>query len=445
MSGIPVVGSLGDILKVLELANELRHVVGSAARASAELREFQEDLDLFARGLQAVQHSLSCSAEAAGLGNSLTIQRDVEHAVSVCLNLLTRMQRRIQAHKDGITGQFGKKAWRKYWARLAWGILGGRTEVLDLRRRLMQQMAVLQLCLTARNSVEQCNGYRNTLSLTVQRNVSPLQVPPTWDSGICFFADDGQAVQPAAIFPYDDFSRFLAGYWSIKELRTSRLIFSGPQYMQMERIDMCDSLLGSTWCAYVIRPGVHPAAAPVVLLSPVFFRSHGPPTLAEKGASMKCTRLLISSLESIMRAVDATQDECLRILHASRLFLGGEQLIDIGSFARQVQQRASVVDLQLFLPHRVPPTAHAPGFARRIKDNATNPTAFELKAPPRSGLRPRPQRAVRRWVDDELAEFSNMQLGVAKRNQEISAVEGMRPSHSKPSSTEPDGFVFPTT
>lgn len=471
MSGIPVVGSFGDIVKVLELANELRRVVGSATRATAELCEFQEDLDLFAHGLQAVQASLP-PADSHGRAQALQLQQDVQHAISVCLALLTRMKRRIQEHKDGITGQFGKKAWKKYWARLAWGILGGRTEVFELRRRLMQQMTVLQLCLTAGNSIaseaRQPEGVRHhaVIPPKVQVIVAPFMYcghDRVHRGGFRFFTDGGRAVQPATVLSYEDFSRFLAGYWSVKQTRTARLLLSMLQPLQTDRIQLCASLSGETWLAYiVVPPGVLPIAAPVVLLSPVFFklRTLGASKMARltgskpgalAGTSAECTRLLISSLDNIKRVgkAEATRVECLRVLHASRLFLGGEELIDIGPFARQVQRRdrAFKVVVQETLPRASPPVVRAPSFAQRVRENASKQSGCELQAPPQAGLRPRAQRSARRWVDSELAEFANMQLNVAQRNEGMFAAGG-RPSDSARNASRgarvSDGFPFPT-
>lgn len=133
------IGSFGDIVTMLQLAFSIRAALSDASGASADVRALVADIDSFVQALRQVQ--LTLDARRAALTPDLV--NGILHALSTCHNLLQHVQAQITSFQDSLSRNQGP-AWRKYWAMTAWSMLGGKQRVDDLKRRLAEQLTVIQ-------------------------------------------------------------------------------------------------------------------------------------------------------------------------------------------------------------------------------------------------------------------------------------------------------------
>lgn len=176
-------GSLGDITALLQLTWKLSTTLANLTGTSGELGELLEDVDAFARALKEVQAAID--------GRRISLQSDVvtgiKHSLTVCYCILRGFQRKIETFQAKMTGRLGPGfgVLRKYWALVAWEILGGRTEVNALRTRLREHVSVMQTYLSLAQSsnqtaiAETAESHRTTVDKiwdavqNMERNFSP--------------------------------------------------------------------------------------------------------------------------------------------------------------------------------------------------------------------------------------------------------------------------------
>ncbi|KZV86100.1 hypothetical protein EXIGLDRAFT_231120 [Exidia glandulosa HHB12029] len=203
-------GSFGDIATVLQLAWTIRNALNEATGANAEIRTLLADIDSFTCALQEVQRSLVSRSEdelPEALRNGIT------HAVEVCRQTLVRIQAKIEAFKS----KHRAGAWRKYAAVTSWTVLGGKVEVEGMKRRLAEQITVIEtlLALSQSRDLGKIQATGNEAVHGINQVVDFLHdLPKRIGFGIPFhFIDsDGTPRQPlAALSPEEFFDAF--GQW----------------------------------------------------------------------------------------------------------------------------------------------------------------------------------------------------------------------------------------
>ncbi|EJD45915.1 hypothetical protein AURDEDRAFT_164976 [Auricularia subglabra TFB-10046 SS5] len=210
-------GSFGDIVSVLHLLWQLRAALNDATGASAELTTLTSDIDEFSRAMLEVKGVLERRSAELQPG----VVNGVAFALASCVQILQTAQRKIGAFRARIVGAVGAAAWRQYWSVAAWGILGGKTEVQNLRARLFEQLDVIRVYL----AVSQCNDQavlHDAMELqraSVDRLFGVMQdIQARFDVGVPSFLFQGShrrryfVYQPCARTSAQRFDDFCAAY-----------------------------------------------------------------------------------------------------------------------------------------------------------------------------------------------------------------------------------------
>ncbi|EJD44303.1 hypothetical protein AURDEDRAFT_125315 [Auricularia subglabra TFB-10046 SS5] len=144
-------GSCGDIVAVLQLAWQLRVVLSDAAGGSAEIHALISDVEAFTRALQEIRPAVErrCTPLPPALENG------IKHALITCHDILSAILDKVSAFRTRVASRVSMAAWHQYWALAAWSILGGHKEVDALRRRLSEQIAIIQTYLGLLQSRDQ--------------------------------------------------------------------------------------------------------------------------------------------------------------------------------------------------------------------------------------------------------------------------------------------------
>ncbi|KZV84390.1 hypothetical protein EXIGLDRAFT_290589 [Exidia glandulosa HHB12029] len=159
-------GSFGDITAILQLAWAIRQSLSETGGAVAQVQMLITDIDTFTRALQQIKSALETRASVPG-----DLMNGIALALEQCFKLLLRVKQRIDAYNSRITGAVGVGVLRHYWAAVAWEILGGKNEVDALRKRLSEQVEVIQTLLAAahRCVLRYCSSCRLKLEHCIVR------------------------------------------------------------------------------------------------------------------------------------------------------------------------------------------------------------------------------------------------------------------------------------
>ncbi|KZV95228.1 hypothetical protein EXIGLDRAFT_766359 [Exidia glandulosa HHB12029] len=147
MSVLFTFGSFGDIGSVLQIAWAVRGALSEAASASEDVQSLIADIDSFTMALQNVKAVVAQTSDIPG-----SVQNGLAHALGLCGNILECVRRKVEAVHNAVVRAHGTGVWRGYWAACAWSVLGGKAEVDTLRRRLVDQLVVLQTLLSVLQS-----------------------------------------------------------------------------------------------------------------------------------------------------------------------------------------------------------------------------------------------------------------------------------------------------
>ncbi|KZV84946.1 hypothetical protein EXIGLDRAFT_776035 [Exidia glandulosa HHB12029] len=194
------VGSLGDILAVLQLAWEIRQNLSDAAGASNAIQALVREIDAFALAVEGARSVLERSQSVPP-----SLRNSVAFILANCAELLREVQKKIAVRRQQVLQDQGASAWSAIWAACAWTFLGGERDIECLRRRLAEQHSALQMIFTAYQSsalhaqednfVEVWRGVRLLIERLPAR--VPNDIPP-----FVFFNEQGYGVEPLADVPF---------------------------------------------------------------------------------------------------------------------------------------------------------------------------------------------------------------------------------------------------
>ncbi|EJD39721.1 hypothetical protein AURDEDRAFT_128085 [Auricularia subglabra TFB-10046 SS5] len=157
-------GSLGDIIAIIDLANQLRTALCEAKGAPAEVKALGSDLEDFVSVLK--------QAKLALLRHGSNFEPETQEGIKACLErcaaTLSSIQHRVAVFATRLAARHGRQAVRAYLAALSWQFLGGRKEVEDLRARLSKHASLIHMWL----SLSQCNGQRALHDTAVRTKVA---------------------------------------------------------------------------------------------------------------------------------------------------------------------------------------------------------------------------------------------------------------------------------
>ncbi|EJD39712.1 hypothetical protein AURDEDRAFT_171160 [Auricularia subglabra TFB-10046 SS5] len=145
-------GSLGDILAIIDLANQLRTALCESKGAPAEVKALGSDLEDFVSVLK--QANLALLLHRSNFEPET--RKEIKACLERCAATLNSIQHRVAVFATRLAARHGRQAVRAYFAALSWRFLGGRKEVEDLRARLSKHASLIHMWL----SLSQCNGQR---------------------------------------------------------------------------------------------------------------------------------------------------------------------------------------------------------------------------------------------------------------------------------------------
>ncbi|KZV86106.1 hypothetical protein EXIGLDRAFT_752972 [Exidia glandulosa HHB12029] len=194
--------SLGDIVTLLSLALAIRRVLAEASESSAQIRNLVADIDSFTHSLYSVQEVLRDYEHDSERPLPGDIKNGLGHAVSICQETLETLNSRINDYRERLSRPLGARVWQKYWTACAWEILGGKRETEAVKRRLMDQIQVIQtyLALLQAHAQSKRQRERQTMAAALVSELStrvPIGVP------MYFLNREGLAFQPLAAVSFE--------------------------------------------------------------------------------------------------------------------------------------------------------------------------------------------------------------------------------------------------
>lgn len=146
---VPGVGSVGDILALIELATTMVKALSKSAGASKEYQDAITELDAFTTTL----NSLAARLPAASSGLTRlppSVENALNHAVSQCRILLEDFRRRIEGYQHLVKQAGMKGGFAASWRRVGWGLFR-KEELVALKTKLSQQMNIITVILSHSN------------------------------------------------------------------------------------------------------------------------------------------------------------------------------------------------------------------------------------------------------------------------------------------------------
>ncbi|TFY54954.1 hypothetical protein EVG20_g9496 [Dentipellis fragilis] len=168
-------GSVGDIIAVVQLLNQVRRALCDSTGSAAEYQALIADLDAFADVLCAVQHALNPPAYQPARRRSVPppVANAWCHALQMSAGLLDEIRRKVLKYQDSLRIGGSGSMMRDSWRKVGWALFK-KPELEGIRRRVMDQVEVLNILLSLlsrHDATQQCN----TLS-TVESSVRQLPV-----------------------------------------------------------------------------------------------------------------------------------------------------------------------------------------------------------------------------------------------------------------------------
>ncbi|KZV86103.1 hypothetical protein EXIGLDRAFT_841005 [Exidia glandulosa HHB12029] len=196
------IGSFGDITTILQLAWAIRRVLIDCSRSATEINELIADIDSFTTALQQVRATLEVQYQVP-----VDIENGILYALGTCYTVLQKVEERLAVHRSANS----PRSWRKRWNVCVWELFGGKLEMEKSRRRLLEQLDVIQTYLAALQSrrlsqLQRASERDNRTVVDVFNLVSQLSHRVGFGVPFHFFDDDGIAVQPLAAISFEELS-----------------------------------------------------------------------------------------------------------------------------------------------------------------------------------------------------------------------------------------------
>ncbi|KAA1479012.1 hypothetical protein DENSPDRAFT_830205, partial [Dentipellis sp. KUC8613] len=168
-------GSVGDIIAVVQLLDQVRRALCDSTGSSAEYQALIRDLDVFADILDAVEHAFHTPVyKPAGRGGvPPTVANAHRQALQTSFELLCDVEGRIGRYKACLKRGGSGSMMRDSWRKVGWALFK-KAELQDLRRRVMDQVEVMHILLSLQSRWESAE-HKDTLA-NVDRSVKDLPV-----------------------------------------------------------------------------------------------------------------------------------------------------------------------------------------------------------------------------------------------------------------------------
>ncbi|KAJ4469760.1 hypothetical protein C8J55DRAFT_193678 [Lentinula edodes] len=147
-------GSIGDIITVIELLNQIRKALCDSTGSSAEYQALIVDLDVFSDILDAVKSSISSTVQSSH-------------------NLLKDIHGKIRKYQCSLRAGGSGNAMRDSWRKIGWALFK-KPELVQMRRKVMDQVEILNILLSI-SSREDAQRQRDAL-VAVEGSIKDLSI-----------------------------------------------------------------------------------------------------------------------------------------------------------------------------------------------------------------------------------------------------------------------------
>ncbi|TFY76066.1 hypothetical protein EWM64_g7947 [Hericium alpestre] len=138
-------GAFGDIVSLIQLATSVSKALHESIGASMEYQELVMEVDSFVKTMNCVHHIMSFQGPDR---LSPVVEDALNTSLAVCSVHIGKIANKVTGYRESLrkgggTDQMVLDSWRK----IGWGLFA-KNEVLDLRRRLAEQIEVMNTLLT---------------------------------------------------------------------------------------------------------------------------------------------------------------------------------------------------------------------------------------------------------------------------------------------------------
>lgn len=151
-------GSLGDIIAVIDLLNEVRKALSDSTGSSAEYQALLISLDIFHDTLEAVRDTFSTASPSLRNHTPLlpSLQNAHRQALSVSRALLKDIHARIAKYQASLRKGGSGSMMRDSWRKIGWALFQ-KPELEEMKMKMMAQVETLNILLSlALRSVALC-------------------------------------------------------------------------------------------------------------------------------------------------------------------------------------------------------------------------------------------------------------------------------------------------
>ncbi|EIM84347.1 uncharacterized protein STEHIDRAFT_170063 [Stereum hirsutum FP-91666 SS1] len=168
-------GSLGDIIAVIDLLNEVRKALSDSTGSSAEYQALLISLDIFHDTLEAVRDTFSTASPSLRNHTPLlpSLQNAHRQALSVSRALLKDIHARIAKYQASLRKGGSGSMMRDSWRKIGWALFQ-KPELEEMKMKMMAQVETLNilLSLALRHDVRQ----QHAAVLEMDRSVQQLPI-----------------------------------------------------------------------------------------------------------------------------------------------------------------------------------------------------------------------------------------------------------------------------
>lgn len=166
-------GSFGDILSILQLANNVRKSLGESAGASAEYQQLISELDTS-------RVALSLVLGVSQLKDTSPISQEARLAIQQCVhnsrNIIAELDSKIFKFRDSLKKGGTRRMVIDSWRKIGWGIF--KVDYLvEARRRLSEQSRMIKLLLEVSNTY--VNAFSDLVFLGNLYSIYPYSITVT--------------------------------------------------------------------------------------------------------------------------------------------------------------------------------------------------------------------------------------------------------------------------
>ncbi|TFY76573.1 hypothetical protein EWM64_g7438 [Hericium alpestre] len=137
-------GAFGDIFSLIQLARSVQKALSESAGASMEYQDLVMEVDSFIKIVNCVHRTMSFHGP-----NRLppSVENALNASLAICSVLIGKIGNKIIDYRESLRKGGGTRMMLDSWRKIGWGLFA-KNEMIDLQRRLAEQVEVMNTLLT---------------------------------------------------------------------------------------------------------------------------------------------------------------------------------------------------------------------------------------------------------------------------------------------------------